>query len=295
MQIQRSSVEIGDAINDGPYRFVKRDGRLIGVHMEREPTLEEANDMVMYFVGLQDWERFAIADFLHSLPKTYGETFYLAQEKIPWLSLGTMENYRMLGGRCPFDMRRIDIGISFSHHMAIYVNYGGVIPDDEKESWMDKLEEQIMFPEHHGHMWGVKALEREITAKYNGLPRVEKGDREHELLTENTNLKTRLQMAEGTLSLLETVIRDEISPILQSIEDAQVRDVVLPRLKAVAEQEVQFSQLSERVREWSLVKSSGGGYDVMAEIQTENGDATMFTFEANFPEFAKDELARRLR
>lgn len=279
----------------GPWRIVRRDGAPVGITLAQgeTPTEEECQEMLLYILQYEDLGAWMQAHFIANVPKDYGNTFHLAQKHLPKLRQSTIDSYRQLGKRCPPEKVRPEF--SFSHHKTIYVDYAGIVGDDT-ERWFDLLKETANSPGADGHTLSVMDLRARIVEHYKMLPQPQKKDQKHELLMENVGLRRELDMAEGSMAILEEFLEQSLIPKLQEADDFQIQNKLVPALKAAILDVAVEAARPNMVKEWYVVgNSQDEGCQIMATLPTENGDVTMYTFDERFPPSARQELATRLR
>ncbi len=275
----------------GPFRFVRRDGIIVGASCEGIPTEDQSLEAIHYVWTLEETGKWVIAHILALIPKEYGRTFHKAQTMISWLTQSTIDSYRILGRRCPPELVRPEL--SFSHHMSIYVTYAGVVPDDERDWWIDRLMDQFDIPENEGKTWSVKELERRICAHYQVNNGVFPSDDLHDSTVQIAQLAARAEQAEGKLELVRKFIETQVAQVIRQNTDIDLEEVVIEPMKELLASRV-APQGPEHVKEWHVLPDNDG-HTVMAKIQTENGEVTKFLFESKFPDFAIEDLKRRLK
>jgi hypothetical protein len=129
-----------------------------GLTISGRPSFDLCSVMNEMLRVLHDSMQFAIGDFINWAEGTFGEEASQLIDASMW-SESTVTVYRWVAAKIDPRNRRMNLGLSFSHHQEV-----ADLQPSEQVLWLERAEKG----DDDGKVWTVKRLRREIDASKKG-------------------------------------------------------------------------------------------------------------------------------
>lgn len=255
----------------GPYETVYLHGLLVGMRIKsgkRRVTRNQAIKMLDSLGSAKEALDWLIIDFLATLPKDYGRTLRMAQERFD-LSDRTLEGKRLLGQKCP--PHRREMRFTITHHRVIFAEYKD-LTDEQQDYWMQQLIRSTEIPGSEGYAWSAETLRGKIREELGLVPSVRFDDERHEWEVENDRLKREGWLVRGKVAVMQKFVHDELIPAMADAPDME--DVIRTLEDFVSrEDEISFPETP-----WHANATSAGGYEFYTLLA--DGETKVFSWES---------------